>query len=949
MGDADSSGIDVRILGDVRAAVGEREIDLGAPGPRSVFAVLATRINTTVTLDELVASVWGEEAPKSAPDIVRNYVSILRKALEPGRSPHDKPRVLISTRAGYLLQLPPRAVDANRFEDAAAEARRRWSADDFPAALTQCEFALGEWGGQPLGGTVGPYVEAERSRLQLVERGVQEIRCATLIEVGSAGDAVAMLSKLVADNPLHERLHELLMLAFYRAGRQAEALQVYQRIRRQLVEDLGIEPGPALRRMHERVLAGDCVEAPPTAVRSTPGGKVVPAQVPHGAANFVGREDELRQLSRMCAEASASEDDLGGSVVISAIAGVAGVGKTAFAIELANRTAALFPDGQLFLDLRGFDPRHQPVTVENALRHLLHGLGVVPEMLTADAETLAAMYRSLLAGRRVMVVLDNAADAEHVRPLLPGSKGCVALVTSRNRLAGLVARDGARRVTIDVLAPAESVELLRRTLGAEQVDGDIAAARELAARCGHLPLALRIAAERIVDSEHVQLADIVGELRVEGDRLDTLSTLDDESSTLRAVFSWSYRVLAPEDARSFRLLGLHPGVQIGLGEAAALLATDVPLARRRLDGLVRWHLLEPAAPGRYQFHDLLRIYAAECAESDTGRTVAVARMVNWYLGSVLAAREILAPGFGEIEVAPPDPGRPPMAFHAYDEAITWAGRELSTLGDVVQLAVEHGLDAIAVNLAAALGALYYCTSRWTEWLRVVDLGQATAERVGDRLSQGRLHNDAGVACHFLGEHDRAIASHQAATGILTALGDQRDQGIAVNLAVAYAMMGRHLDAVPLLEDALELARSQGNRHVEATVAINLGAVLSTLGRHAEAIEYGRRGVDLTRQVGPRHLLGHCLTQVGESCLRASRLDEAIQHFRDALDVWRELGNKWGEVSISRTLAEALHQAGRTEDVRRLVVDALEIMRETGYLVANDREATDLRALLAEVN
>jgi DNA-binding SARP family transcriptional activator/tetratricopeptide (TPR) repeat protein len=946
VGGADDQRIAVRLLGRVQVVDDGTEIDLGATGPRSLFAVLAMRANTTVTLDELVAAHWGELVPKYAAGGVYNYVSMLRKALEPGLSRQDERRLLTSSRAGYTLRLPPCAVDVNRFEDAAAEARRRWSADDVDGALARSDLALAQWSGPPLDGAVGPFADAERSRLELLKLDVQEIRCAALIEARSAGDAVATLSALAVGNPLRERLHELLMLALYRTGRQAEALEVYQRVRHQLVEELGIEPGPAMRRMHEHVLAGESVTAPGSWRAPA---RLVPAQVPHDVPNFTGRADELRRLAQLCADAT--DDNLGGSVVISAIDGAAGVGKTALAIRLANQMAASFPDGQLFLDLRGFDPRHPPLTPEDALEHLLRGLGADTEMLKADVVAQAALYRSLLAGRRVLVVLDNTVSAEQVRPLLPASKGCLALVTSRSRLSGLVARDGATRVSLDVLREAESLELLRRILGAAQVDADIGIARELTAHCGHLPLALRIAAERIGDSDHYELADMVAELRTEHDRLDVLSTVDDESSVVRAVFSWSYQALKPDDARAFRLLGLHPAVEVGLAEAAALLGTDVHATRRRLDGLVRWHLLEQVARDRYRFHDLLRIYAAECAERDecdTARRAAVGRMLAWYFSSAVTAREVLTPGFGEIDAGTADPEHPPVVLRNYDEAISWVGRELSTLADVLRLAVDHGFDRLAAKLATAMGVLYHSTSRWPDWLRVIEIGQAAARRVGDRLSQARLHNDSGVAYHALDRHGEAVACHEAAVDLLTDLGDQQDRTVAANLAVAYSMLGRHLEALPLLDDALAIARRQGNRFVEASVADGLGAVLANLGRYGEAIEHGQRCVDLFREVGAEHMLGHGLTQVGNSCLSAGCPDKAIGYFREALETWRKVGDRWGEVRGLHALARARCQAKRTEGVRELLTDALAIMRDMGCLATNEREAAEIRALLADL-
>ena len=709
-----------------------------------------------------------------------------------------------------------------------------------------------------------------------------------------------------------------------------------------------MEPGPAMREMYERVLAGEDVES--MAPMAHP--RVTPAQLPHGVAEFTGREAELRRLGELCAEASGATH--GGSVVISAIDGAAGVGKTALAIHLAHRVAREFPDGQLFVDLRGFDPHFSPVTPEDALGHLLRGLGAQADTQYTGVAAQSALYRSLLAGRRLLVVLDNAVSAEQVRPLLPASPGCLALVTSRNRLAGLVARDGASRLSLDILQPAESLALLRRILGAARVDVDVADARALAELCGHLPLALRIAAERILGLGHYDIAHLVEELRAERDRLDALSTLDDESSVIRTVFSWSYQSLKPVEARAFRLLGLHPSVEFGSAEAAALLDVPVPETRRLLGGLAQSHLLEPVARDRYRFHDLLRIYAAECAARDDSKVAtgqAVRRLLRWYLASAVAAREVLTPELGPIEVEPPGPDHPPFVPSGYEDALAWTNRELPALADVLRLAVDRGFDAQAAKLATALGGLCHCTSRWPEWLRIAETGLAAAERAGDRLSVARLHNDAGVVHHFLGHGDRAVACFRQAVGLLTELaelGEGNQQAIAANLAVAYLMMGLRLDAMPLLQDALAIARRQDNLFVEAAVSEALSAVLSKQGRHDEAIEHGLRCVTLARRTGSEHMLAHGTAQVGGSCLRAGRVDEAIGHLDEALRLWRVLGDHWGEVHSMHSLARALREAGELDRARQLLTEALDLVQTSGRHAIYEREASEIRALLAAI-
>jgi DNA-binding SARP family transcriptional activator len=964
--------VGVRLLGPVRLHKDGAEIGLGGPGPRTLLAVLATRSGTVVTMDELVDALWGDRPPKTAGGGVYTYVSQLRKKLTPDHERAARSGLLTSSRAGYCLHIPAEAVDLHRFEAEAARARKQWAGKQSARALEHCDAALADWSGPPLGGTSGPFADSERSRLDLARLDVQELRCAALLETGAAEVAAAELATLAERNPLRERLHELLMLALSRTGRQADALQTYRTVRERLVDELGIDPGPALRQMQQLVLnAADTVEPllPPTpadsaasaaATTSAPAeptqqrsSLIKPAQLPHRVARFVGRTEELRRLKEMCAAADA--DEQGRSVVISAIDGVGGVGKTALAIHAAHGLVDAFPDGQLFVDLRGFDPRLPPVTPGEALGHLLRGLGADIEHLHGgDIDAQAALYRSILAGRRVLVVLDNAVSAEQVRPLLPGSAGCLALVTSRNRLAALTARDGAVRLSLGVLRPDESLELLRRILGTEVVDDALDETRELAGLCGHLPLALRIAAERIASSEHDELADVVGQLRDERARLDALSLEDDESAAVRAVFSWSYQTLKPEHAHTFRLLGLHPGVQFGIEDAAALLGSTPAATRTQFDALLHRNLLEQTARDRYRFHDLIRLYAAECAAADENPDsirAAVERLLHWYLASTLAVREVLAPALGAIVPAELAAVLPrPVQVRDYGEAISWAGRELVTLADLVRLAADQGFDSLAMQLACALGALYHGASRWNEWSGMIELGRSAAGRLGDELGQARLDNDRGVAYHFLGRHAEADDCHRSAVDILTRLDDPDIRpAVTVNLTVAYMMMGRHLDALPLLESALEIARAEGNVLVEAVVCDSLGAALSNLGRHEDAVDLGRQAVQLIRRTGVEHMLGHTLLQVGESCLRAGRPLEAADYLGDALDLWRKLGNIWGETNGMRALATAWRQAGDPQRARDLLLDALTLLRESAYLTAYEREAKEIRALLAELS
>ncbi|MGW4485549.1 BTAD domain-containing putative transcriptional regulator [Amycolatopsis sp. NPDC004368] len=910
----------VRLLGPIGADRGGVPVDLGPPAALTVFAVLANRAGRPAGLDELSEAVWGAAAPRSAHGALYGYVSRLRKALEPDRTRSAKPRFLVSGPAGYALVLPPDAADFTRFAGSAARAQRHWAAKEFDEALNSCDEALACWTGPSWGGGVGPFAEAERSRLDQARADVQELRCAALLELGASTQAVPVLTELVAEHPLRERLHELLVLALHGTGRQAEALAAYQAVRTQLVEELGVEPGPALRRAHQLVLAG---EDPAPA-------RIVPAQLPRSVTAFTGREEPLRRVL----DVNASARD---TTPICTIDGPAGIGKTAFALHAAHRVSPDFPDGRLFLDLRGFDPRFPPLSPDEALDRLLRSLGGDPRADHPDLDAKAATYRSLLSGKRVLVVLDNAVSAEQVRPLLPGTPGCLTLVTSRDRLAGLAARDGATRIGLGLLSPEESAALLSGD--AEAADPALTA--ELARLCGHLPLALRIAAERT--HAFYGVAELVRDLRCEHARLDTLTAPDDEASMLRAVFSWSYQALKPPEAQAFRLLSTHPGVHFGLSDSAALLGVDVPAARRTLDRLARLHLIEQTAPDRYTFHDLVRLYAGECAQRDESpetRQAATRRLLRWYAAATAAARAVLAPGFGPVDLTAFPAGGPVPAFGGYDQALEWSGREMATLCAALGVAAEAEPAEFTARFATALGALCHCTSSWREWLGVVELGRRAARSSGDRLAGALLENDAGVALHFLGRVDEAIACHDAAARILAGIDRPDDQVVAANLAVARSMSGRHRRNLTALDEALAIARRQGNGFLEASVEDSFGAVLSALGRHGEAVSHGLRSVDLLREVGTSHMLAHGLTQVGFSLLSAGEAESAARHLGEAVDLWRELGDHWGAVHAVPELVRSLRLAGRPDEARSVL---------SGVIEENPAGSAGLAALLADLS
>lgn len=609
----------LELLGPMRIWRNGRELEIAAPKQRAVLGLLARRVNDVVRLNEIVDALWAGDVPKTAVNCVHTYIAGLRNVLEPKRSRRASGELIISAGGGYSLRMPAENVDVQRFLRLHERARRLRAEGRPDAALEAFGAALGLWRGDAYADVPGPFADLERTHLTELRLAAVEDWAAEMLAAGRHVEVTGALPDLIAREPLRERLRWLLMLALYRCGRQADALAVYRETRRLLSEELGIEPGLDLRRLHEQILAGcpDLIPRRPagTTPDASPAARDAarpvpprPAQLPPDVRGFVGRARE-QALLRDVPDPGRAPDDPSTTLVV--IDGAAGVGKTALAVHVAHRLADRYPHGQLFLDLCAFDPDRDPLSAAAALASLLRGLGVDERRLPARLEDRTALYRSLLHNRRMLIVLDDASDAEQVRPLIPGGPACV-LVTSRRRQAGLIARDGAHRVRLGPLAPHESVELLARLAGPQRP----ADARRLAEFCGHVPLALRIVAERLAADPTMTPADLAGRCAAGPGRLDRLAVAGDAMAGLRSILAASYLELPPQAARMFRLLGRYDGPVITTSGAAALAGAGRVRAEQLLEILAANHLLEPAGRHRYRFPALIGAYAAECARED---------------------------------------------------------------------------------------------------------------------------------------------------------------------------------------------------------------------------------------------------------------------------------------------------------------------------------------------
>ncbi|GAA2686687.1 ATP-binding protein [Streptomyces lunalinharesii] len=620
-----------------------------------------------------------------------------------------------------------------------------------------------------------------------------------------------------------------------------------------------------------------------------PGGpdrpQTVPRQLPADVHTFVNRNDELGQLNAVLTGRD------GGQVVVSVhvVAGTAGAGKTSLVLHWAHQVKGRFPDGQLFVNLRGYDPR-EPVTAEQALRGFLRALGVAAGDVPQDVDDAAALYRSLLAERRMLIVLDNAAAVGQVRPLLPGSGDSLVLVTSRNRLAGLTVRDGARRITLGTLPEPEAVALLRAVTRDYRPGDDPDQLTELARLCAHLPLALRIAAERAASHPHLRLDDLLADLHDESALWDALSTgIDEEAEAVRTVFAWSYRALPPHSGQLFRLLGLHPGPEFGLHAAAALAALPLGRARQVLDDLVGAHLLEQTGPDRYQFHDLLRAYAADQAHDEEPaelREAALRRVLDWYLHTADAAQTWLQPGEDHLPLPRSTTPLPPLAFADYDAAADWAERERPTFEHLVRAAAAAGLDRHAWQLTAASWNALAASASFADWLGFGHLGLASAEQADDTDGQLLLLNQLGMSYRSVGQLDLAKDHLGRALDLARTAGKRMDEAHARNLLGLIHLRSRQLEAAATdFAQAIEIFRSlpeAGGERWSATALANLAGAHLEAGRLPEADTALRAALAAHRALGNQQSIGNALwltarlhRERNEATAARAAIDEAL--------------------------------------------------------------------------
>jgi DNA-binding SARP family transcriptional activator len=927
--------VEFGLLGPLVVRSGGCGVSVSAGKQRVLLAALLLRANQVVSSADLAAAIWEGHPPETARVTLQNYVKRLRQALGPAG--YER---IVTRPAGYLIEVGPGELDVTGFGELQAAGRAAARAGVWDTASAQFAAALALWRGQPLADVPSQVLAvAEAPRLAGMRLDALEARIDADLHLGRHREVIAELQALAVAEPLRERLHELLMLALYRSGQQAAALAAYRQARRHLVEEIGIEPGPGLRDLNQKILRSDrALFLPPspspavTAVPRQPGAgdiegapPVRPSLLPAAVPDFTGRSRELRELSAVPGRA-------GGSALITAIGGTAGVGKTALAVQWARQAAAGFPDGQLYVNLRGFGPA-SPLSPAEALRAFLDALQVPAARIPATQDGRQALYRRLLAGKRVLIVLDNARDSAQVRPLLPGTPTARVLVTSRNELASLVVSDGAAQISLDVLSMAEARQLLAQRLGPGRVGAEPAAASELIAACARLPLALAITAARAVAHPSFTLAALAAELRDARGRLDALSTGED-TTDVRAVLSWSYQNLHPPAARLFRLLGLHPGPEITAPAAASLAGLDLSVARRLLRELARCHLLAEPAPGRFVFHDLLRAYATEqAATSDTpaDREAATARMLDHYLHTAHAAAVVINSARGTLDLNPVQPGTVPEDIDGHEQAMAWFTAEHQVLLAVINLAAEDGFDVPAWQLPWTLADYLDWLGQWHEMAAIHQVALAATERLGDIAGQACVHRFLGRACFGLHTWDDAGTHLSQALQLYQDLGDGIGQArVHLTLGKLMQRIGHYREALGHARRALALFCEAGYRPGQARALNNVGWYHALLGDHHQALLRSKQALSLQRELGDRCGEANTWDTLGYSHHHLGQHAKSANCYQQAISLFAEIGDRTGQAEALTRFGDIRSEAGSRRAAIAVWRQALRILEEMSH-------------------
>jgi DNA-binding SARP family transcriptional activator/tetratricopeptide (TPR) repeat protein len=957
--DASATAVRLELLGPVRVWRDGVELGLGPPQQRALLAVLLAGAGQPVSLAELVELLWDGDPPVSAATVVHKYVGELRRLFEPDLPARAPGEWLLRQGGGYRLAVDAESFDLARFRELARQARHAVREGRHTAAVELFGQGLAAWRGRCAAGTEPS--SAGRVLFTMIDQehssvAVEAADCA--LHAVDAGAVVAVLRRAASWDPLNESLQARLMLVLAAAGHQAEALTVYQRVRARLADDLGVDPGADLRSAHQQVLRQQSAAPPaePTAPATPPAAEpdnrppaspehdaatpradaggltpiVRPAQLPPDLRTFTGRHAELAALSALLPDPD--PDAVGappGAVPIGVIDGIGGIGKTSLAVHWAHTAAGRFPDGQLYVNLHGFDPSGSTTPAAQALREFLDALGVPPQRVPDGVDAQAGLYRSVLAGRRIMVVLDNARDLTQVRPLLPGSPGCVVIVTSRHRLTGLAATHAAKLVTLRPFDADDSRSTLARTLGDDLVAANPDAVERIVALCAGLPLAVGVVAARTSTLPSPALAAVADELRDARTRLDALAS-GEAGTDVRAVFSWSYRLLSPPAARLFRLLPQAGGPDLSLAAAVAMAGQPLSAVRRWVAELTGTGLLTEHLPGRYLCHDLVAAYARELTteeDDDRERYDARRRLLDYYLQSARTAHSRLEP------MRPPPaaplalPGVLPADIPDREHAMRWLATERQVLNDAVRHAGPE-FGGHAWRLALCLPEFYQRSGYWHDWEAVMRAALAVAVDQGDLVAQAHLHHSLAGACFFLDREQEALRHLLRTSTLFVQLGMTAEHAdVCTNLGAVHRKYRRWPEALSYYRHALELFRLTDNRRLEAKALDGIGRCQAGLGDHRQCIDTAERALTIFEEIGDPSGAAASWSALGTSHSALGDHAVAIDYLHRAIDRYRGSRDQPGEASALDELGDVHLAAGDRAAARAAWLQALAIYEE----------------------
>ncbi|WP_051105147.1 AfsR/SARP family transcriptional regulator [Catelliglobosispora koreensis] len=903
-----SDGHAFRVLGPVQATA----VILARRQQSDLLALLLVHAGQVLTVDRIIDLMWGGATPRTAASQIKNMVSALRNAL-PDTASLDRDR------AGYRLTVAEGALDLTTFTKLTAQAR---GTDDPAESAALLRQALALWhGDHALAGVRANFADAARAHLGEQRLTALEALFEAELECGRHSDIVAELTDAVTAHPARERLVAQLMTCLYRSGRTTDALSLYRRTRETLVEEYGLEPGQKLRDLERLILSGD-------SSLDSPAPTLVPAQLPMEPHGFAGRADELAKLSAR-------------TVGITAVLGTAGVGKTALALHWAHRVKAQFPDGQLYVDLRGFGDEGSSMAPADAIRCFLDAFAIDPSRIPDGLPAQTALYRSLIAGRKMLILLDNALSAEQVRPLLPGTPGCLVLVTSRNRLSGLVGTEGAYPLTLGLMSDADARHLLLARLGEERIRQDEAAVAQIVNLCARLPLALAMVSARASIHPDFPLSALSSELA-------QVLAGDGSAANVHSVFSWSYDQLSPVAASLFRLLSLHPGPEVSVAAAASLAGVPLAEARRLLTELAYTHLITERSPGWFSLHALLREYARELVhanDSEAQRRAVIMRLTGHYLHTANQAALLVYPHRHQISLVPVGSGVILEELTTHASALHWFTMAHPTLVSMVDVAAQAGFSMQTWQLAFTIAGYLDRQGHWHDWAQTQRVALAAAETHADLDGQAWTHSGLGLAYSRQRDYSNAHRHLHAALDLLAQLGDRLGQAYThLRLTSVYDGWGKPREALDHASKALELYRLSCHDAGRAQALNTMGWYHAQLGQLQEAVDHCEQALELHRELGDRHGAAHTLDSLGYATYQLGDYPRAAAYYRESAHMLGETGDRYFEAIALTHLGDAHFAAVEPELARQAWKESLHILQELGH-----EDAVKLATKLSELD